>query len=146
PKAVYRFFPAQSDGNKIYIYDSKDKTKIIETFDFPRQEREPFLCLADYLKSVDSGVMDYVAFFAVTAGTGIREAGEQLKRDGRFLESHALQSLALETAEGLAELIHRHIRDRWGFPDPATFTMKDRFTAKSQGQRFSFGYPACPEL
>ncbi|MGI8348974.1 methionine synthase [Niallia circulans] len=146
PKAVYRFFPAQSDGNNIYIYDSKDKTKIIETFDFPRQEREPFLCLADYLKSVDSGVMDYVAFFAVTAGTGIREAGEQLKRDGRFLESHALQSLALETAEGLAELIHRQIRDRWGFPDPATFTMKDRFTAKYQGQRFSFGYPACPEL
>ena len=146
PKAVYRFYPAQSDGNKIYIYDPDDVSKRLETFDFPRQEREPYLCLADYLKPIDSGVMDYVAFFAVTAGTGIRQAAEQLKRDGRFLESHALQSLALETAEGLAEFIHRQIRDRWGFPDPTNFTMKERFAAKYQGQRFSFGYPACPEL
>lgn len=146
PNAVYQFFPAQSDGNKIYIYNPENHNQIIETFDFPRQDSAPHLCLADFLKSVDSGVMDYVGFFTVTAGRGIREKADEFKAAGRFLESHALQALALETAEGFAELIHRQIRDRWGFPDPLDFSMQDRFAAKYQGQRFSFGYPACPDL
>ncbi|MGP7815877.1 methionine synthase [Niallia sp. 01092] len=146
PQAVYQFFPAQSDGNKVLIYDPENKKDVIQSFDFPRQEKAPFLCLADYVKSVESGIMDYVAFFAVTSGDGIRAASESLKAEGKFLESHALQALALEVAEGFAELIHRQIRDRWGFPDPINFTMKDRFSAKYQGQRYSFGYPACPEL
>ncbi|WP_312469020.1 methionine synthase [Neobacillus sp.] len=146
PAAVYRFFPAQSDGNKVIIYDPENSNTIIETFDFPRQESAPHLCLADFLKSVDSGIMDYVGFFTVTAGSGIREKADQFKSEGRFLECHALQALALETAEGFAELIHRQMRDRWGFPDPLTFTMQDRFAAHYQGQRFSFGYPACPDL
>lgn len=146
PAAVYQFFPAQSEGNKIYIYDPENPSQIIETFDFPRQELTPFLCLADFVKSVDSGVKDYVGFFIVTAGKGIREKADQFKSEGRFLESHALQAMALETAEGFAELIHRQMRDHWGFPDPLDFTMQDRFAAHYQGQRFSFGYPACPEL
>ncbi|WHY76654.1 methionine synthase [Neobacillus sp. WH10] len=146
PAAAYQFFPAQSDGNKIYIYDPENPDCIIETFDFPRQESAPHLCLADFLKSVDSGVKDYVGFFTVTAGRGIRERADQLKAEGRFLECHALQALALETAEGFAELIHRQMRDRWGFPDPLDFSMQDRFAAHYQGQRFSFGYPACPDL
>ncbi|MEN8699957.1 methionine synthase [Bacillus infantis] len=146
PGAVYQFFPAQSDGNKVFIYDKNDHSRILETFDFPRQQTEPFLCLADYLKPADGGEMDYVAFFSVTAGNAVRKTAEKLKKEGRFLENHALQALALETAEGFAELVHRQIRDRWGFPDPVDFTMKERFSAKYQGQRFSFGYPACPEL
>ncbi|WP_102275416.1 methionine synthase [Cytobacillus massiliigabonensis] len=145
PAAVYQFFPAQSDGDKVIIYN-EEQTAIIETFEFPRQEVEPFLCLADYLKPKESGQMDYVAFFTVTAGKGIRQVADQLKGQGRFLECHALQSLALETAEGFAELIHRQIRDRWGFPDPVEMTMKERFAAKYHGQRYSFGYPACPDL
>ena len=146
PAAVYQFFPAQSDGDRILIYDPENSGKIIETFEFPRQDSNPNLCLADFLKPVSSGQMDYVSFFAVTAGKGIRQVADKLKNEGRFLENHALQALALETAEGLAELIHRQIRDRWGFPDSVNFTMKDRFAAKYQGQRFSFGYPACPNL
>jgi len=146
PAAVYQFFPAQSDGNKVIIYSPENPDEVIETFDFPRQESAPHLCLADFLKSVDSGEKDYVGFFTVTAGRGIRERAEQFKQEGRFLECHALQAMALETAEGFAELIHRQMRDRWGFPDPLDFTMQDRFTAKYPGQRFSFGYPACPEL
>ncbi|MDT0158893.1 methionine synthase [Bacillus sp. AG4(2022)] len=146
PSAVYQFFPALSDGNKVIIYDKDDHSRILEVFDFPRQQTEPFLCLADYLKPAGGGEMDYVAFFSVTAGNAVRETAEILKKEGRFLENHALQALALETAEGFAELVHRQIRDRWGFPDPVDFTMKERFSAKYQGQRFSFGYPACPEL
>ena len=146
PAAVYQFYPAQSEGNKLYIYDSEKREKIIETFEFPRQEVSPGLCLADYVRPVSDQTVDYVGMFAVTAGNGVREAADKLKADGRFLESHALQSLALESAEGFAELLHRLLRDRWGFPDTPDMTMKDRFSAKYQGQRFSFGYPACPDL
>lgn len=146
PQAVYQFFPAQSDGNQVIIYDPNNPKTVIQVFDFPRQNDGAHLCLSDYVKSVDSGLTDYIGFFTVTAGPAYREIAEQLKEQGRFLESHALMALALETAEGLAELIHRQMRDRWGFPDPVDFTMKDRFSAKYQGQRYSFGYPACPEL
>ncbi|KYD31378.1 methionine synthase [Parageobacillus toebii] len=146
PAAVYQFFPAQSEGNRIYIYSPKDKRTIIEMFEFPRQPREPYLCLADYLKSTESGQIDYVGFFAVTAGKGIRELSQRWKESGEFLKSHAIQALALEIAEGLAELIHQVMRDRWGFPDDPDFTMEQRFAAKYQGQRYSFGYPACPNL
>jgi 5-methyltetrahydrofolate--homocysteine methyltransferase len=146
PAAVYQFFPAQSQDNKLFIYDPKSHLKVLQEFEFPRQNIAPFLCLSDYVKTVDSGLTDYVGFFTVTAGPGIRKIAEELKDQGRFLECHALQALALETAEALAELIHRQMRDRWGFPDPVEFTMKDRFSAKYQGQRYSFGYPACPEL
>ncbi|WP_085505304.1 methionine synthase [Thalassobacillus devorans] len=146
PSALYQFFPAQSDGDDVIIYDPADEKTEIERFTFPRQPREPFLCLADYLRPVSSEEMDYVGFFAVTAGKGIRDRAEMLKEQGEYLESHALQALALETAEGLAEHVHQLMRDKWGFPDPTDFTMQQRFSAKYQGQRYSFGYPACPDL
>lgn len=143
---LYQFFPAQADGDDVIIYDPQDGKTEIERFTFPRQRRDPFLCLADYLKTVDSGEMDYVAFMQVTAGHGVRVEAERLKAEGKFLESHAFQATALELAEGFAERVHQEIRDQWGFPDATDFTMKDRFAAKYQGQRFSFGYPACPNL
>lgn len=143
---LYQFFPAQSEGNSIYVYDPNDHKTVLETFTFPRQEKAPYLCLADFLKPVNSGEMDYVGFLTVTAGSKIREKALALKEQGDFLQNHALQSLALETAEGFAERVHQLMRDQWGFPDPTDFTMQDRFSAKYKGQRFSFGYPACPNL
>lgn len=143
---MYQFFPAQADGDDVIIYDPVDGKTEIERFTFPRQSKEPFLCLADYLKTVDSGEMDYVAFMQVTAGHGVRDYANKLKAEGKFLESHAFQATALELAEGFAERVHQEIRDQWGFPDATDFTMRDRFAAKYQGQRFSFGYPACPNL
>ncbi|HWJ76550.1 MAG TPA: methionine synthase [Niallia sp.] len=146
PSGMYQFFPAQADGDDVVIYNPEDSKTEIERFHFPRQKVAPFLCLADFLKSKDSGEMDYVALMVVTAGHGVRKVAEQFKEEGKFLESHALQSTALELAEGFAERLHQEIRDVWGFPDATDFTMRDRFAAKYQGQRFSFGYPACPNL
>lgn len=145
PSSMYQFFKAQSDGNDVIVY-AEDGVTEIKRFTFPRQAKEPFLCLADFLKSKDSGEMDYIALMVVTAGHGVSDLARQLKEDGKFLESHALQATALELAEGFAERIHQEIRDQWGFPDGVDFTMRDRFAAKYQGQRFSFGYPACPDL
>ncbi|MEK3881330.1 methionine synthase [Paenibacillus sp. PL2-23] len=143
---MYRFFPAQSSGNDVIIYDPQDPAKEIKRFSFPRQQVEPYLCLADYLKSVESGVMDYVGFLVVTAGEGIRELAGEWKDKGDYLRSHALQSVALEVAEGLAERVHHMMRDICGYPDPADMTMKQRLGARYQGIRVSFGYPACPNL
>lgn len=144
--AVYRFFPAQSQGDRVFIYDPEDPTRVLETFDFPRQSGDARLCLADFLRSRDSGVMDYVAFFVVTAGKGVRERAQLWKERGDYLRSHALQALALELAESFAERLHHILRDSWGFPDPQEMTMRDRFIAHYQGIRVSFGYPACPRL
>ncbi|MFC0214705.1 methionine synthase [Paenibacillus chartarius] len=145
-QAMYRFFPAQSKGNDVIVYDPADSKTVLQTFSFPRQETEPYLCLADYLRSVDSGEMDYVGFLVVTAGAGISELAREWREKGDYLRSHALQAAALETAEGFAERIHHIMRDVWGIPDRADMTMQERFGAKYVGQRFSFGYPACPDL
>ncbi|WNF38005.1 methionine synthase [Bacillaceae bacterium IKA-2] len=145
-KAVYQFFPAQSEGNQIIIYDPQDKETEIERFTFPRQNKEPYLCLADFLRSKASGEMDYVGFLTVTTGVGVRELATEWKEKGDYLRSHMLQALALELAEAFAEHLHQLMRNSWGIPDDPDLTMQDRFSARYHGIRVSFGYPACPEL
>ncbi len=92
------------------------------------------------------GKRDHVALFVVTAGEGVRERAEAAKNAGYYFLSHGLQALAIEAAEACAEWLHRRIREDWGFPDPVGITMGQRFTSRYRGKRYSFGYPACPEL
>jgi 5-methyltetrahydrofolate--homocysteine methyltransferase len=143
---MYRFFPAQSSGNDVLVYDPENPGKVLERFSFPRQEVEPYLCLADFVKPVESGIMDYVGFLVVTAGHGVRELSGDWKDKGDYLRSHVLQATALELAEAFAERIHHMMRDVWGISDPPEMTMKERHAARYQGIRVSFGYPACPNL
>ena len=79
-------------------------------------------------------------------GQGIREKAEEAKQAGEFFKAHAHSGARIETAEGCAEWLHRRIREDWGFPDPPSMTMHDRFTSRYRGKRYSFGYPACPNL
>lgn len=144
--AVYRFFPVQADGNDILLFDPHAPDTLLERLTFPRQAVAPYLCLADFVRPIEGGVKDYVALFAVTAGAGIRELADQWKAEGHYLKSHAIQALALELAEAFAERLHHILRDSWGFPDDPELTMRERFIAKYQGIRVSFGYPACPDL
>ena len=102
--------------------------------------------MADYVKPASEGTDDTVALFVTTAGAGIRDAAERFKRNGDYLRCHALQALALETAEAYAELLHTQLRTLWGFPDGPNVDMLDRFKANYRGKRYSFGYPACPRL
>ncbi len=143
---VYRYFPAQAEGNTILLYDPSDTSRVLERFTFPRQPGGKYLCLADFVRPVESGEMDSVAMFVVTCGHGVRALAEQYKIEGAYVRSHAIQAMALELAEGFAEMLHEEIRIGWGFPDPSEMTMRERFQAKYQGVRVSFGYPACPEL
>jgi 5-methyltetrahydrofolate--homocysteine methyltransferase len=89
---------------------------------------------------------DSVALFITTAGEGVRAKAEELKNAGEYLLCHALQALAVETAEAAAEWLHARLRAAWGFPDPPETTMLDRFQGRYRGKRYSFGYPACPDL
>ncbi|MFV2072806.1 MAG: methionine synthase [Thermoanaerobaculales bacterium] len=143
--AVWRFFEAESDGNELSLFVARSETPV-HTFTFPRQPRANGLCLADFVLPSRDGVRDSVALFVVGAGEGVRERAEKAKEDGEYLASHAIQALAIETAEAAAEWLHARIRRMWSFPDPPEMTMKDRFRARYRGKRFSFGYPACPDL
>jgi 5-methyltetrahydrofolate--homocysteine methyltransferase len=143
-RGVYKFFPAQADGDTILVYGPGQT--VLERFTFPRQSDGDGLSLADFVAPKSAGAMDYVAFFAVTCGTGVRELADRWRAEGRYLDSHVLQALAIEGAEGFAELLHRRLREMWGFADPPAMTMQERFKARYRGVRVSFGYPACPRL
>ncbi len=144
-RAVWQFFEAERDGNAIHLFAPREPLPL-HTFRFGRQPREDGLCLSDYILEPEGGCRDHLAIFVVTAGAGIRERTECWKKAGDFFKAHAIQALAIETAEGCAEWLHRRIREDWGFPDPASMTMQERFTSRYHGKRYSFGYPACPNL
>ena len=143
--AVWQFFEAERRANSIALF-APGESAPVHTFHFQRQRVGDKLCLSDYVLPPRNGTRDHVALFVVTAGAGIREKSEEAKAAGRYLYSHGLQALAIETAEACAEWLHRRIREDWGFPDPPTMIMPDRFTSRYRGKRYSFGYPACPNL
>ena len=143
--AVWQFFEAERRGNSIALF-APGEAAPVHAFYFQRQRLGDKLCLSDYVLPPANGTRDHVALFVVTAGAGIRERSEEAKAAGSYLYSHGLQALAIETAEACAEWLHRRIREDWGFPDPPTMTMPDRFTSRYRGKRYSFGYPACPNL
>jgi len=144
-RAVWRFLEAERDGNSIRLFEP-GSANALHIFKFGRQPKADGLCLSDYVLDADEGRRDHLAMFVVTAGECVRSHSEEAKQRGEFLMAHGLQALAIETAEGCAEWLHRRIREDWGFPDSPTMTMQDRFTSRYRGKRYSFGYPACPNL
>ncbi|MGO9452812.1 MAG: methionine synthase [Candidatus Binataceae bacterium] len=144
--AVFRFFRAQSDGDRtVQIYGPDRKTPVA-LFKFGRQSQPPYLCLADYLAAESSRRDDYAAFFVVTITGAVRAMAEEWKSKGDYLRSHILQALAVEGAEAFAELLHQKLRAMWGIGDPASLTLKDLIQTHYRGKRYGFGYAACPRL
>ena len=143
-RGVYQYFNANSEGNRLLLFDEQGNK--VGQWDFPRQQKEDGLSLADFVKPLATGEHDSVALFVTTCGEGVRERATELKDRGEYLLSHTLQALAVESAEAAAERLHRKIREGWGLFDSPDLTMQDRLKAKYQGIRVSFGYPACPNL
>ncbi len=137
PQGVYGYWPAQSDGNDLVIYDpgslAAGEPVEVTRFTFPRQEREENLSLADYFSPCGSGVMDVVAFQVVTVGRCATERFDKLQAENNYTEAYFHHGLAVQLAEASAEYLHRHIRRELGLPE-------------GQGKRYSWGYPAIPEL
>ena len=144
-RAVWQFFEAEREGNWIHLFAPGSQSPL-HSFRFPRQPGPDGLCLSDYVLDPCQGQRDHIAVFVLTAGVGVREQAEQAKAAGEFFKSHALQALALETAEAAAEWLHRRLREDWGFPDPPELSPEQRLAGRYRGKRYSFGYPACPEL
>jgi 5-methyltetrahydrofolate--homocysteine methyltransferase len=137
PQGVYGYWPAQSDGDDLIIFDpssvEQGSPKELTRFHFPRQSSGEFLCLADYFASVDSGIMDVAAFQVVTVGQKATDRFDQLQAASNYTEAYFTHGLAVQTAEAAAEYLHRHIRRELGL-------------AEGQGKRYSWGYPAIPDL
>jgi 5-methyltetrahydrofolate--homocysteine methyltransferase len=145
PRAVYGYFHCQSTGNDLIIYDGLTKNERTR-FTFPRQPAGKRLCLADYFASVESGRMDVVAFHLVTVGRRATEYSQQLFKSDNYSEYLYFHGLSVESAEALAELWHKKIREELGIASHDAANLNQLFRQGYQGSRFSFGYPACPNL
>jgi 5-methyltetrahydrofolate--homocysteine methyltransferase len=149
PKVVYGYFPCQSDGNDLIIYEEDRQTEKLR-FTFPRQPIEQRggknLCLADYFAAKESGEIDVVAFDLVTMGRRASEYAAELFKNDNYTDYLLFHGLSVEAAEALAEMWHKRIRQELGIAGSDAPTLAKLFHQGYQGSRYSFGYPACPNL
>jgi 5-methyltetrahydrofolate--homocysteine methyltransferase len=146
PAVAYGYFGANGDGDELVIW--KDETRSAEwlRFAFPRQPAPPYLCIADFFRPVSSGEPDYAAFHVVTMGPAISRATAALFGSDRYTEYLHLHGLGVEMAEALAEFWHHRVREEWGFAGEDGPTLTGLFRQQYRGGRYSWGYPACPDL
>jgi 5-methyltetrahydrofolate--homocysteine methyltransferase len=146
PAVVYGYFPASGDGDEVVIWADESRDNEITRFTFPRQRKSPFLCIADFVRPIETNEVDYVSFHIVTMGPAVSEATAKLFADDRYQEYLHLHGLGVEMAEGLAEYWHRRIREEWGFAGEDGPSLAGLFRQQYRGGRYSWGYPACPDL
>jgi 5-methyltetrahydrofolate--homocysteine methyltransferase len=146
PAVVYGYFPVSSDGQDLVVWADVERSSELARLTFPRQKKAPFLCIADFFRPVTSGEVDYAAFHIVTMGPAVSEATAKLFADDRYQEYLHLHGLGVELAEALAELWHRRIREEWGFAGEDGPSLAGLFRQQYRGGRYSWGYPACPDL
>jgi 5-methyltetrahydrofolate--homocysteine methyltransferase len=153
PKAVWGYFPAQAEGNDVIVYDvgeanhngSQAARKELLRFTFPRQREGRKLSISDFFAPKSSGKMDVIGLSLVTVGDKASQETQRLFEAGEYTEYLYLHGLSVETAEALAEYIHKMIREELGIAQDSPH-IRDLFHQKYQGSRYSFGYPACPNL
>ncbi|MGI8923073.1 MAG: methionine synthase [Fimbriimonadales bacterium] len=145
PRVAYGYFPAQSCGNDLIIYH-EDMEVARARFRFPRQSTDRRLCLADFFHSTESGKMDIAAFTIVTTGSEVSKLEREMFADGEYQDYLYVHGMGVETAEALAEYWHKRVREEWGFGGDDAQEIKLLFSTKYRGCRYSFGYPACPNI
>ena len=159
PKVVYGYFPCQSEGDNLMIYRPKDKSNPVDVWDknmksqkdwmrfnFPRQQSGRFLCISDFFASKNSGRMDVVGFHLVTMGKVASDHAHRLFKSNNYKDYLYFHGLSVESAEALAELWHKKIRQELKIDQRDAREIKKLFHQQYQGSRYSFGYPACPSL
>lgn len=150
PAVVYGYFPAYSEGNDLVILhhpggEGEPFTERLR-FTFPRQRRDRHLCLSDFVASKSSGLIDVVPFQLVTMGDHVSEITAELYAQNSYREYLELHGLSVQLTEALAEFWHGRIRDELGFAAEDPENVEGLFSLEYRGARYSFGYPACPEL
>jgi 5-methyltetrahydrofolate--homocysteine methyltransferase len=133
PQGVYGLFPCQAEGDDLIVYNPENLDEVLTRFHFPRQPYDEHLALSDYYAPVESGQMDVVAFQVVTVGQEATNRFEKLQAANDYTEAYFTHGLGVQTAEATANYLHEHLRREMGIPE-------------NQGKRYSWGYPAIPEL
>jgi 5-methyltetrahydrofolate--homocysteine methyltransferase len=146
PAVVWGYFPVGADGDDLVVFTSEERREERCRFRFPRQRREPWLCIADFFRPADGPEVDFAAFHVVTVGAEATARERELFAADRYQDYLLCHGLAVEMAEALAELWHRRIREEWGFADEDGPTLAGLFRQQYRGSRYSWGYPACPDL
>ena len=145
PKVVYGYFPAQSEGNDLIVYDASDNRELLR-FTFPRQREGRKLSISDFFAPRQSGKMDVLGLSLVTIGAKASIETQRLFEGGEYTRYLYLHGLSVETAEALAEYHHKKMREELGIAVDDSPHIRDLFHQKYRGSRYSFGYPACPNL
>src|ERR1700682_5203755 len=156
PKVVYGYFPCQSEGNDVVVYEpEQDKDdhrghrgsqRELIRFTFPRQREGRKLCISDFFAAKSSGKMDVIGLSLVTIGSKASIETQRLFEAGEYTKYLYLHGLGVETAEALAEYHHKIMRKELGIAGEDSPHIRDLFHQKYRGSRYSFGYPACPNL
>ena len=146
PAVVYGWYECQSQGDDLVIWNPEDPERELERFSFPRQERRDRRCISDFFRSVDSGERDVIGFHCVTMGPRISDEARRLFEADEYQEYLFVHGFGVECAEALAELWHKRMRAELGVDGDASPRIRDLFTQKYRGSRYSFGYPACPDM
>src|SRR5665213_1324390 len=146
PQAVWGHYACASEGNDLILYVDDTRTEEITRFTFPRQRVSPFLCIADFFRSIESSDLDYASFMLVTMGSRVSERCQELFADNHYTDYLMLHGLGVEMAEALAEMWHKRIRAELGYVEEDGPTLTGLFRQQYRGGRYSWGYPACPDL
>ncbi len=144
PQVVYGYYPVNSDGDELIVWENEERVTESTRFSFPRQQQSPYLCIADFFRPV--GDPDYAAFHVVTMGSRVSTRTAALFEGDNYQDYLLLHGLAVEMTEALAEYWHRRIRIEWGFADEDGPSLHRLFRQHYRGGRYSWGYPACPDL
>ncbi|MDP6409881.1 MAG: vitamin B12 dependent-methionine synthase activation domain-containing protein, partial [Planctomycetota bacterium] len=145
PRAAYGYWPCSPEGDALVLFDPDGSGREVARFGFPRQSGKKSLCISDFFHA-DNGTPDTVALQVVTVGQQASETARSWFAEDRYQDYLHLHGLSVETAEGLAEYVHRQIRGELGFADEDAREMNRLFKQGYRGARYSFGYPACPNL
>ena len=146
PQVVWGHYAAASEGNDLILFSDDTRTSELTRFTFPRQRVSPFLCIADFFRSVESSDLDYASFMLVTMGSRVSERCQELFSENHYTDYLMLHGLGVEMAEALAEMWHKRIRGELGFVEEDGPTLTGLFRQQYRGGRYSWGYPACPDL
>ncbi len=146
PMVAWGYFSVRSQENTLIVYEDETNNKELTRFEFPRQKEDPYLCIADFYRDIDSKENDHAAFFVVTMGSKVSIETQKLFEDNQYNSYVRLHGLGVEMAEALAEYWHHRIRQEWGYVNEDGPNLTGLFRQKYRGGRYSFGYPACPDL
>jgi 5-methyltetrahydrofolate--homocysteine methyltransferase len=146
PQVIYGYFPCQSEGNTLYVYNPENHAEQVTSFEFPRQKSLRRLCIADFFAPKESGIIDVFPMQAVTVGHIATEYAQKLFAANQYTDYLYFHGLAVQLAEALAEWTHARIRRELGFGAEEPDNIRDMLAQRYRGSRYSFGYPACPNI